>query len=195
MLGRRQSHHQSGFSLLELLVTISIIAVLLGITLPVLPRVRDSARRTACAANYHGIAQAFQIYKDEHEQKFPAARYMPPPWLSGDEDPPLRVALEGYIDSMEAWRCPGDPLVFDMPYVDENGHDQICGMSYDYETGISGVTHDQSFFAQFIRQEPSDTPISNDFDNGGYETQEGEIVQIDYFHEKRNVLFADGHIE
>ncbi len=195
MPSRRQSPRQTGFSLLELMVTISIIAVLLGITLPVLPRVRDTARRTACAANYHGIAQGFQLYRDQNQQKFPDARYMPPPWLSGDEDPPLRVAMDGYVDSIEAWHCPGDSEVFDRTYVDESGAEQICGMSYDYETGISGVTHDQSFFAKFLRQTPADTPISNDFDNGGYETQDGEIIQIEYFHEKRNILFADGHIE
>lgn len=192
---RRQTPHQSGFSLLELLVTISIIAVLLGITLPVIPRVRDSARRAACAANYHGIAQGFQMYRDQNKQKFPEARYMPPPWLSGDDDPALRVAMEGYVDSIDAWRCPGDPIVFDTSYVVEEGVEQISGMSYTYQTGLSGVTHDQSLFAQFLRHEPADTPLSHDFDGGGYETQDGEIVQVDFFHEKRNILFADGHIE
>lgn len=186
---------RSGFSLIELIVTISIISVLLGILLPVLPRVRDSARKAACAANFHGIAQAFQMYRDEHKQTFPAARYMPPPWLSGDTDPPLRDAMAGYIETNEAWRCPGDPVVFDFPYKDDSGVARTTAMSYTYQTGLSGVTHDQSVFAKFLRHSPADTRLMVDYDGGTYETQDGDLVRVEFFHEKRNILFADGHIE
>jgi len=184
-----------GFSLIELIVAISIIAVLIGILVPVLPRVRDGARKAACAANYHGIAQAFQMYLDEHAQKFPAARYMPPPWLSGDTDPPLRDAMAGYVETDEAWRCPGDPVVFDYPFTDDAGVEHATRMSYTYQTGLSGRTHDDSFFRRFLRHEPADTWLSHDYDGGSFETQDGALVQVDFFHQKRNILFADGHIK
>lgn len=183
------------FSLIELIVTISIIAVLLGILLPVVPRVRDSARRTACAANYHGIAQGFQMYRDQHQDKFPEARYMPPPWLSGDADPPLREAMESTIEAPNAWRCPGDPVVFDFSYETDDGVESHTGMSYTFNVRLSGLSHSQSIFAKFLRQEPADTPLSHDFDGGGFETQDGDIIQVDFFHQRRNILFADGHIE
>jgi len=194
---RARAHGPSrpGFSLLELIVAISIIAVLIGILVPVVPRVRDGARKAACAANYHGIAQAFQMYRDEHERTYPAARYMPPPWLSGDEDPPLRDAMAGYIETDEAWRCPGDPVVFDFPYTDDAGAERTTSMSYTYQTGLSGVTHDGSIFRRLLRQEPADTWLSHDFDGGGFETQDGRIIQVGFFHHRRNILFADGHIE
>lgn len=195
-MGRMQgSGRNRGFSLLELIVVVSIIMVLLGLLLPVLPRVIDASRRTACAANYHGIAQGFQMFRDQNNDTFPKARYMPPPWLSGDTDPPLRVALESFVEGRDAWRCPGDSIVFDQVYVDEAGVTQICGMSYTYETGLSGITHANSFFARFLRHTPADTPISYEYDGGGYETQDGRIVQVEFFHRDRNILFADGHIE
>ncbi len=191
----RSPDRSPAFSLVELIVTISIIAVLMGLLLPVVPRLRDTARKTACAANYHGIAQGFQMYRDQHEDKFPEARYMPPPWLSGDEDPPLRVAMESYIEAEDAWRCPGDPIVFDFPTEANAGPQSHTGMSYTYNVGLSGLSHAQSFFAKFLRHEPANTPLSHDFDGGGFETQDGEIVQIDFFHNRRNILYADGHIE
>src|SRR5690606_35086743 len=119
------------------------------------------------------------------------ARYMPPPWLSGDTDPPLRVAMESFVEGKDAWRCPGDPVVFDMEYTDEQGDTHICGMSYTYETGLSGRTHAESFFARFLHHRPADTPISYEYDGGGYEMQDGAIVQVQFFHRTRNVLFAD----
>jgi len=180
--------------LIELIVTISIMSALLGILLPVLPRVLDSSRRAACAANYHGIAQAFQMYRDANKNTYPKARVIPPPWLSGDTDPPLRDALLDYVSSPDAWRCPGDRTVFDFPYEDDEGEKQITGMSYSYATALSGLTHDQSFYAKFLRHKPEDTVLSHDFDGGTFETQEGQNVQVDFFHEKRNILFADGHI-
>lgn len=195
-MGRMQgSGRNRGFSLLELIVVVSIIMVLLGLLLPVLPRVVDASRRTACAANYHGIAQGFQMYRDQNKDTFPVARSIPPPWLSLDTDQPLRVAMESYVEGRDAWRCPGDSVVFDMPYVDEAGHDQICGMSYDYAADLSGLTHSQSFYAAFFRLQPAQTALSGDYDGGSHETQDGEVFQIEFFHERRNVLYADGHIE
>ncbi len=183
-----------GFTLIELLVTISIIAVLLGIVLPVYPRVRDASRKAACAANLHGIAQGFEIYRNDHKQTFPSARALPPPWLSGDTDPPLNVAMAGYIEAAEAWRCPGDPILFDFPYTDEAGVERTSGMSYDYRSDLSGLTFDQSRYARFGLTQNL-VSLVGDADGDTFETQDGELVTVDFFHQRRNVLFTDGHIE
>lgn len=61
--GRRR-----GVTIVELLVTIAIIAFMVGILSPVLQVVRESARRTSCANNMRQIALGLATYDDTQKQ-------------------------------------------------------------------------------------------------------------------------------
>lgn len=61
--GRRR-----GVTIVELLVTIGIIAILVGILIPALQVVRESARRTSCANNLRQIALGMATYDDATKQ-------------------------------------------------------------------------------------------------------------------------------
>lgn len=183
------------FSLIELLVTISIIAVMIGILLPTIPRVRDAARRAACGSNLRSVGQAVELYKGDFKEMFPTARYMPPPWLSGDTDPPLTVMLDDYFGELSpAWRCPGDRVVSRTEFTDDNGRTREGGVSYSYISGLSGQRFEESWFYTFLRFEPHQAPVAHDFDGGTFETQDGREVTADFFHASRNILFVDGHV-
>jgi len=62
---------RGGFTLLELLVVIAVIAVIAGLLLPVLAQVREQGRRTTCLSNLHQISLAHMLYLADWDERFP----------------------------------------------------------------------------------------------------------------------------
>jgi prepilin-type N-terminal cleavage/methylation domain-containing protein len=69
--GRRPSPGGAGFTLVELLVVIGIIAVLIAMLMPALRRAREEARRVQCASNLRQIGFALTSYANENKDYFP----------------------------------------------------------------------------------------------------------------------------
>src|SRR5688572_13780428 len=79
------SNRKAGFTLVELLVVIGIIALLISILLPSLNRARETANRVKCASNLRQIGQALLLYGNENKGNYPRTIYVvgdPPTWGS-----------------------------------------------------------------------------------------------------------------
>lgn len=96
---RASSVFRAAFTLLELLVSISIISMLLALIVPAVMQARASTRRTVCQSNLRQWALAVRMYADTHAGKLPyrGQGIKPTTALSGTED--WFNALASYVES------------------------------------------------------------------------------------------------
>lgn len=113
------SRMKGGFSLVELLFVLSIIALLTAILLPVLHTARGKARETVCLSNVRQIGIAIALYAHDYDEYYPYAADGADKYagiLKGDDAfketlanmPFLQDALTPYVKNREIWRCPSD---------------------------------------------------------------------------------------
>lgn len=71
IMGKRRKVSVGGFTLVELLVVISIIAVLISLLLPAIGRARSGARLVQCQSNLRQLVNAVQLYTVANRNTFP----------------------------------------------------------------------------------------------------------------------------
>lgn len=69
---------KSGFTLIEILVVIAILAILAAILFPVFARSREQARKATCLSNLKQIGLAFRLYTQDYDGGYPNTG---DPWL------------------------------------------------------------------------------------------------------------------
>ncbi len=71
---REKQKNQSGFSVVELLVTTAVFVILVGLLLPTIQRVREAGRRLTCQNNLKQIGLATTQFASAHRERLPPGR-------------------------------------------------------------------------------------------------------------------------
>ena len=98
---------QVGFTLVELLIVIAIVAIFAAILLAVFPQGREMARRASCVAGVKQIVAAASMYAHDHDRRFIPAMTRGAP--GGKRGYTWCVIIQPYLENEEILVCPNDP--------------------------------------------------------------------------------------
>jgi len=125
---RGNTRRGGAFTLIELLVVIAIIAILIGLLLPAVQKVREAASRSKCQNNLKQIGIALHSYNDR-------TGFFPPGGLGG-------TIVNGQYSN--SWQENGSWIVWSLPDLEQSGlYNQINGgkgpnMTVENSVGVSG---------------------------------------------------------
>jgi prepilin-type N-terminal cleavage/methylation domain-containing protein/prepilin-type processing-associated H-X9-DG protein len=172
--------NDDGFTLVELLVVMAIIACLVSLLLPSLATVRQKADTIKCTSNMRQIGVAVNLYVSDHSERTPIIEPWPsqPVYSSTDGAQTMLQSLATYGVTSAALQCPSD-LKGPNYYAKE-------GSSYQWFPGASNQnTHSVTNFFPRMTSQNQTLPMSKlmlAFDYSG--VHNGQY----------NVLFGDGHV-
>ena len=182
-LGRR---HRRGFTLLELLVVIGIIAVLSGFLMPAMSSARERANRIQCAANLRSLGQAMYLYANDFRNHLPNGN----PRLTvesydGTNDV-LTTFASAYVEHAAVFHCPSDldPVPRQILTADPTLPNSARG-SYDFYS-----VYWMPEYGPLLHQLHC-APLAWD-EQGGAETPS---QNQNHGTNGGNVVFVDGHVE
>jgi len=192
----------AGFTLVELLVVISIIALLIGILTPSLTKARGMAVRALCAANLNQLGTAMRLYLVDSNDVLPDATPfgLPPEWDPDDppEHPDIATVLKPYLAKSvssqdEIFRCPAD-----VPGKTRR-EGELYGKSF-YET--EGTSYAYNFYLRGRKMHDivNNPKVIKYFGGAVNEAQIWVMRDMVGFHGKpgepgaSNYLYIDGHV-
>lgn len=145
----RINRHIPGFTLVELLIVIAIIATLVGIGVPFSRSMIGKGREAACLGNLRSIGVGLQSYLSDHNQKLPILVLGRTSKQSSEEV--LETVLLEYVGGDEdTFHCPADAE-----------HFEKTGSSYNWNFTQNGLHISQVSFMG-IDNRPETIPLITD---------------------------------
>ena len=152
MRGHTEKH--KAFTLIELLVVIAIIALLMGILMPALQRVREQAKEIVCRSNLKQYGVGVTMYTGENDDRFPPARSCmieneePVPGYSiycrwHDPRYPADGPLWTYVPNDKAYMCPTFSKIAEFRGAEHYGHDPEIPIDPYFSYSMNGFLNPQ----------------------------------------------------
>lgn len=188
-----------GFSLLEILVVLAILAGMACILFSVLSENAERARETRCMHNLRELHQGFLLYAGDHNGLFPFGKVMDPETgqvlqnkgsYTADE---YAVAFKAYIPGGRPGSSTGyrEPYLCPADFVNRAGHGPTGRYGHSYGSNDYIVDKNQSL--QWSNAHNTFL-LADSINKFIYKTQPNN--NLDPRHRQGvNVLFCDGHVE
>jgi prepilin-type N-terminal cleavage/methylation domain-containing protein len=122
----RRSCVRHGFTLIEVLVTVGVVVLLIGLLFPMIGGIRAQAISTQCVNNLRQIWPAIDSYRLSNRDLLPMTDFLPVATESGPEGGLPALLQATFPRESEAWICPAD--------IDPES--LVTGTSYYYLPGL-----------------------------------------------------------
>lgn len=117
----------AGFTVIEMMIVVSIIAILGALLFPVFARAREKAHSIVCASNLRNMGLALRVYSSEHHGHFPPTdNDLWPLWSKHLSDAEVLQCptVSKLQRALPGWQAPGrrhDPVGFPCDYAYRGG--------------------------------------------------------------------------
>ena len=125
-------HRAKGYTLVELLIVLAVIAILAALLVPVFARVRAQNRASACRSNLHQIGLALTLYVADADSWYPLALNQSIEEGRASDALSWRELMASYLKSAEFPTCPDVALPGRLTEKAPESAAQNCGYALNY---------------------------------------------------------------